>query len=295
MPLVLYPAEVGLGQGQSGGPVVSSGDAIPGGVESLFEFNGLLLNQRKWWDTYIVTDIDGLDDADVRDARDTNPAAHGETAFDSYYGGRTIVLSGKIRAYSLGKLRDLEQALRAALGDLQEHLLTVRGASASQDVVLYCKKYQKLTIKETQTDFRYMRDFQISLRASDPFMMSYLEHYAPVTLAASPGTVAILNNGNFDARPRYRIIGPITNPVILNSTTGKQITINGSVAAGAFLEIDVRRKTIVDQSGANKFGMLDVTSDWATLTPGSNSLQLSGTGITGGTTAFQVFWRDTWV
>lgn len=295
MPIVLYPAEVGIGQGSSGGPVAGSGLAVPSGVESILEFNGLLLNVRSWWDTYIVDKIDGLDDADIRDARDLNPAAHGETPFDSYYGGRTITLSGKIRAYSLPKLRDLEQALRSAFGDLQEHLLIVRGRTSGQDVGLYCKKYQKLNIPEAQSNLKHERDFQVTLRASDPFLLSYLEHYAPVVMAASPSTVAVLNAGNFDSRPRYKIIGPITNPVILNNTNGKQMTFNGTVASGALLEIDVRRKTVVDGSGVNKFGMLDVTSDWATLDDGTNNLQISGSAITAGTTAFQVFWRDTWV
>jgi phage-related protein len=295
MPLVLYPAEIGIGQGSSGGPVAGTQLAVPGGVESILEYNSLLLNVRKWWDTYLVTEIDGLDDADIRDARDQNPVDHGETAFDSYYGGRTITLSGKIRAYSLSKMRDLEQAMRSAFGDLQEHLLVVRGATPAQDVAIYCKKYQKLTIKEAQTDMRHQRDFQVSLRASDPFLMSYLEHYAPVVMAASPSTISVLNAGNFASRPRYKVIGPITNPIILNSTTGKQMKLNGVIAAGQVVEIDVRRKTVQDSAGVNKFSMLDVTSDWATLAAGTNSLQISGTGITAGTTAFQVFWRDTWV
>lgn len=295
MPLVLYPAEIGIGQGSSGGPVAGSDLSVPGGVDSILEFNGLLLNVRRWWDTYIVTEIDGLDDADIRDARDQNPVAHGETAFDSYYGGRTITLTGRIRAYSLPKLRDLEQAMRAAFGDLQEHLLIVRGKTPAQDVAIYCKKYQKLNIKEAQTDMRLMRDFQVTLRASDPFLVSYLEHYAPVVMAASPSTIAVSNNGNFESRPRYRVVGPITNPVILNNTNGKQMKLNGTIAAGQLVEIDVRRKTVQDATGANKFSMLDVTSDWATLDDGTNNIQITGTSITAGSTAFQVFWRDTWV
>lgn len=292
MPVALYPAPVGLAQGSTGGPVPGTRKSVPGGVESTFEFNTLLMNVRSWWDTYIINEIDGLDDADVRDAREQNPGFHGETAFDSYYGGRTITLGGLIRAQSLFKMRDMETAMRQAFSDLKEHPLIIRSGSVDLDVFILCKKYQKLVIKEAQTDFRHARVFQVALRASNPFFLSYTEQYAPLTMNVSPKSVTITNTGNYDASPRIRLIGPMTNPQIVNITTGKQMTINGTIASGHTLEIDVRRRTVLDDLGANRFDMMDVTSDWVRLIPGTNGIQLTSSGFGVGS-AMQIFWNHT--
>lgn len=293
-PVALYPAPIGLGQGDTGGPVPGSGTAVPAGVDGVFEFNGLYMNMRRWWETYIIDDIDGLDGADIRDARELNPGFHGETAFDSLYGGKSITLSGKIRAYSLKKLRDLEQALRAALGDLQEHPLIIHGADPANDVMILCKNFQKPAIREVQADFNHTRAFQISLRAAAPFILSYLEHYAPGAMAASPTSVVASNSGNFAARPRIKLVGPLTNPVITNLTTGIQMLINGTITSGQVWEINTRTSTLVDQDGDNKFSALDVTSGWIELAPGINTIQVTATGLGVGS-AFQIFWNDTWI
>lgn len=294
MAVVLISAPQGLGQGRSGGIDPGTGLSVPGGVESIFEFNGLLLNVRSWYETFLITDVDGLDDADVRDERAVLPVQHGEAAYDSYYGGRTITLSGKTRAYSLQKMRDQIQALRVAFADLQEHPFIIRAGTPSRTVKINAKKYQKLVIHESQQNFKYEREFQISLRASLPFFLSYLEHYAPISVAASPASATITNLGNFPSRPRLVLAGPITNPMIVNTTNGKQMLFNGSLIAGEVWTIDTAKMTVVDQTGANKFSALDVTSDWIELASGDNTIQVTGTGLAGGT-SMQVYWSDTWV
>jgi hypothetical protein len=97
------------------------------GVESEFTYNGLKLNQRLASVTnftrYQVTDIGGLDDADVRDARELNPARDGELALPAYYGGRTITFTGKILAKNVRELRQMQQNLRTAFASLNEQPL----------------------------------------------------------------------------------------------------------------------------------------------------------------------------
>src|SRR3954449_8748285 len=111
MVLSLSEPQYGLTMGDASGIVPGTGASGPPGVESVLEYNGSYLNVRDWIETYLVTAIDGLADADVRDARDVNPQQHGETYFDAFYGGRSVVLTGKIRAMTLAKLRDMQQGL----------------------------------------------------------------------------------------------------------------------------------------------------------------------------------------
>lgn len=146
----------------------------PGGIESIFEYNGTYLNVRSWFDTYLINQIDGLADIDVRDSREVNPGRDGETAFSAYYGGRTITLTGKIRAQTLAKMRNMEMGLKQIFSDInQEFPLIVRTGDTSRDVMIYCKKSQPLVMTEVQQDMTYRRDFQVTLRASRPFFVSF--------------------------------------------------------------------------------------------------------------------------
>jgi phage-related protein len=286
-----------LGQGSSGEILPGTGTSVPGGVESTLEYNGLAMNVRSWWDTYLVTNLEGLGDADIRDSREVNPADHGETPFSSYYGGRTITISGKIRAHTIHKLRDMIQGLRSAFQDIsKEYPLRFVTGDTSRDVVIYCKKIQPINIPETQTDFRLMRDFQVALRASNPRFMSWKERYIPLTAGATlPLSTDVLNLGNSNAQPRFQIIGPITNPVITNTTTGKVIALNTTITVGNTWTVDVGKKTITDQNGVNRFSALDITTDWVELIPGTNTIQLTGSGHTAGQTQLFIFNRDVWM
>lgn len=172
--------QAGLGQGDPADIIIGTKTSGPRGIESVLEFNGIFLNNRAWVDTYLVTQINGIDDADVRDQREANPGRHGETPFPSYYGGRTIVLQGKIVAHTIWKLRDMEQALRKAFADLsQEYPLIFRTNDADTDMMIFCKKSSPIQMPDEQkTSTGFERPFQITLRASNPRFVSYREYFA---------------------------------------------------------------------------------------------------------------------
>lgn len=174
MPLGIPPPSTGLASGSSVSIGQGSGTAVPAGIEAVLEYNGIYLNNRSWIDTYLVTSIDGLGDADIRDDRDVNPQAHGETYFKAFYGGRTVVLSGKIRAFTLSKLRDMTQGLRQAFANLDhEKPLYFHAGNPDYTAVLYCKKAAPLSLNESQnTPNHFERDFQVTLRASNPRFLS---------------------------------------------------------------------------------------------------------------------------
>jgi hypothetical protein len=172
----LPQVQTGLLSGDPVSYLAGTGQSGPRGIEAFFEYNGAYLNIHDWLDTFIIQSIDGLNDADVRDAREVNPGRHGETAFDAYYGGRTLVLSGKIRASSIEKLRDMQQGLRQIFTDLsQERPLIIRSGDINSDLQIYCRKNQPLVMAEAQADKRFERAFQVTLRASNPRFTSFVE------------------------------------------------------------------------------------------------------------------------
>lgn len=90
------------------------------GVQAFIEFNGFIINDRYQSDLIRVTKIVGLDDAEVRDSRQAKGGKSGEWAYDAFYGGRNLVLSGFIEAGSLQVLTRLEQNFKAAYAPLEE-------------------------------------------------------------------------------------------------------------------------------------------------------------------------------
>ena len=170
MPLALPPPSVGLATGSSTEIDVGTRKSVPSGIESIIEYNGVYLNNRSWIETFVVNSIGGLEDPDLRDDREVNPQQHGETAFNAFYGGRTITLTGYIRAFTIHKLRDMQQALKQAFATLEESPMIFR---AWDDPVAHyqinCRKGGSLQMNEEQpVDSWFRRDFMITMRASNP-------------------------------------------------------------------------------------------------------------------------------
>jgi hypothetical protein len=103
--------------------------------------------------------------------------------------------------------------------------------------------------------------------------------------------LALAYAGSYRSFPIFSITGPITNPVILNETTGEVLDFTGhSIAGGDTYTIDLTQeiKTVTDQLGVNQMEHLTQDSDLISwhLEPapkavgGINNLAISGTGIT---------------
>lgn len=291
----LPPASQGLLAGSSVAAIIGTKTSGPRGIESIIEYRGQYLNMRNWIDTILVLVINGIDDADVRDNRDPNPGYHGETPFPSFYGGRTLVLQGKVVAKTIWKLRDLQQGLRQIFSDLsQEYPLIFRTNDVNTDLQINCKKSSPIQmVDEQKTSSGFERQFQVTLRASNPRFVSYQQHYGSNGL----NQLSLINSGNFDAQPRIQLIGPLTNPVLtLTRPDGKVQTfkINGAIPAGETWLIDVEKHLFSNPAGVAKWSMVDVASDWPELASGpiANVLTIAATGTTGAS-AMGVYWRDT--
>jgi hypothetical protein len=142
----------------------------------------------------------------------------------------------------------------------------------------------------------------VQLRASDPTWYSgstISTRYSNTYLNANiNGSQDFVNQGNWITYPIIRLNGPITNPVITNSTTGQSITFTGTISAGAYYDIDLEygKKTVIDNLGVNRISTVNPSSNLATwaLQPGNSTIAITGTGTTAATNAvFSFFYRFT--
>lgn len=153
--------------------------------------------------------------------------------------------------------------------------------------------------------WRVDRRTTLVLRAHDPFwydraerggsyrLGEWRELFFPLPpLRLTPSTVfagpTIANEGDADAWPVWRIAGPGVNPTIRNLTTGKVLTLAGTLLAGQTLTIDTRPrterapygKTLRLQDGANWLPNLAPGSALWPLARGANAVQIELAGAT---------------
>ncbi len=153
--------------------------------------------------------------------------------------------------------------------------------------------------------WRTDRRTTLVLRAYDPFwydrnerignyrLGEWRELFFPLPpLRLTPSTVfagpTIANDGDVEAWPVWTIAGPGVNPTIRNVTTGKALTLTGTLVAGQTLTIDTRPrterapygKTLRLQDGANWLPNLAPGSALWPLARGANAVQIELTGAT---------------
>jgi hypothetical protein len=288
MPLVsLRTAIATLGTGDPNERTIGTKHSGPRGIEAVIEFNGLYLNVRDWVDTYLVTNILGIDDADVRDTREPNPGRHGETPGISLYGGRTIALQGKIQTKTIWKLRDMEQALRGAFASLYvEQPLIFHGSEVSDDLQIFCKKSQKIDMPDAQTTLNHFeRAFNITLRASNPRFKSVVRRYNSITFSGATYDAigyTVVNTGNFMAEPYIEFTGPMTAPQLYNELNNNVLKMIGNIPAGEVWVYDATGPAFYRKSDkADRWSYMDPTSteflyEWSQPNP----VRFTASGLT---------------
>lgn len=282
-PIILDPPGVDLWSGSTSVYLPGSEISLSAGLESLYTYGGVTLNDRSVHDAYVLTKIEGLDDADLRFAEDDAPGDDGTIPRRSFAGGRTIVLTGYVRSGNLAKLRDMSTALQLIFSRKTEAPLYVSSPRfPSGQFYVNCRKSQKLVIPEEQTPHgqSFRRDFMVTLRASNPRKFLLEAQYDVVSDTLSGGAWSDVlypyNRGTYTAQPILRFYSEsgATDINLTNQTNGMSLTID-EIPAGHFYEMDVDSKTIYDDAAANARQHFSGSTKYVLYEPGSNVVAVS--------------------
>jgi hypothetical protein len=107
-------------------------------------------------------------------------------------------------------------------------------------------------------------------------------------------TVQAINAGNTATHPTVRLPGPITNPVLVNASTGRTIAFTLTVADGKQLVIDTDKGNATvdgDSVMSTLTGSSAPVADWV-LTRGVNTLTYT---VTSGNAPLTLLYRDAWI
>ncbi len=240
-------------------------------------------------------------EVDIKSNEVEREGQHGIWDFNSYYGKRMISFSGVIVGMSEADVETVKNKLMRVLSlpsqpdAVQNGYVTIswtdsQGASWQVEAKLNKDVNFDRKIKEV-----FRLDFNFTVKASDPYIYAQvLRQFAgvrgytqlgatfPIILPATIGlsehnVLSIENTGQVMVDTIIRLYGEdqgdITNPRIVNKTTGKTFQLN-LVMAGAdeYMDIDSKEGTVVDQDGNDRSADIDGASQFILLKQGVNDL-----------------------
>lgn len=239
---------------------------------------------------YLINKIDGLGETGADIATTEAPYVDGSIYIDTRLSPRELSIEGTFRRLTSTELYKNRQRLQRVLnpklgvGTLRyEHEGIVKQIDAIVDgSPAYADK-----------DREPFQKFQINLLCPDPYwrdsnqVSQPLQAYRgnltlpttfPLEFGLEGSRVTLYNNGDVPTPVNIDIHGPITNPQIINKTTGERIRVNRAIASDEILHIDTtpgqkRAEVYRGNEIEQVFGYLDHNSDWIELALGANVIE----------------------
>jgi hypothetical protein len=262
-------------------------------------------------DAYWFESADGLDEPDRRIASAVNPGADGGFVASTLYGMRGVSLAGALKRQASADL----SAARSALGQaclLQRDATGVRQLKTINFSLLDGRSF---TFEAVVSSFKAPNlgtgavEFLIQLIAEDPLLYDTEEQTTgnivrstgggliipfvspAVSAAASGGAGIATNGGNSDTPVILKLVGPLTNPYILNQASGLFMQLDYAIPDGTTVLIDTSDSTILNAAGGSLFNKKAEGASFFKLLPGANPIVLS-TGDSSDTGHLELLWHD---
>lgn len=96
-----------------------------------------------------------------------------------------------------------------------------------------------------------------------------------VTSSQAIGVITVNNTGDVPVYPVYAIRGPVHDLYISNGI--QSFSFNTDVLAGETITVDTANGTVVDDTGANRYSILNPAPKLFPLLPGTSSITVNGT------------------
>lgn len=244
---------------------------------------------------YFIYRTSGFDFPITRVAVTDNGNYNGARLNRALYGRRVMSIEGEIIADSPETYETMRRAMQEAfdvMRGLQRATIVTRGGnSVRADVILNNKLEQPY-----EKGMVVRGEFRLELTAPFPYFVGDVENSSNVYIFAGgggeipmeipfemgsglSGDTVINNAGNTQAIPRITIYGEITDPQILNATTGEQLSIDYTLGADDYIELDFYTRTARLNGSINIFN--NVSGTWWDLERGNNTIRLVGASYAG--------------
>lgn len=266
----------------------------------------------EWW----ATAVEGWEAPDVTPVSLPRVGRHGVWVAPSWFRARMVNLKGVLVAPTLA---DAQRA-RAYLVALANFTVSTGKLVVweAEPTVIEVRLAGRIKTDWDKSFGKHV-EFEIPLLAADPRRYSFEEQSLTFGTVVTPpdsegggfelplsfpfdfgmaegtitgGSVAEVG-GTITTPPKFKFRGPCTAPAITNQTTAQTWRYTGSLAAGETLDVDVDTALVLLNGTANRYWLVDQSSVWWLLQPGTNVLSYTAEGTGSGDVT--VTWRDAWL
>ncbi|MEU7044929.1 hypothetical protein AB0A77_28275 [Streptomyces varsoviensis] len=254
--------------------------------------------------------LDGWDSPEVRSEVTAREGDHGAWASPAYLGERPITLAGKLIAPSVAAADDaIDRLLTAA--SLTDTTLTVHETVPKQATVRRSGKPLAKRLTGTVIEWsvlvtaadprRYSTVLQTGMTGlpstagglTVPYSVPYL--LDAVTVA---GQIDAKNRGNFETRPVFTIVGPVSQPQVLTQMPDGSVrilTYGLDLAAGEDLVIDTDAHSVTLTGGVSRRRFLSAPSGWPVIPSGAMVSFQFRAATYSSTARLTARWRSAWM
>lgn len=248
-----------------------------------------------------VSDITGLDDAEVRENAQNINAGDGGLNGRFYRGRRPWTITGFIMPTMPVTARS---AAADRIADIMDQCMEADGYlmwTPSDTITKFITFRKQQPFRDTKGQSNVQRNFLLSGVAADWRVYDHTQKQVGPTVAAGgagqwTALPVVHNSGKARAPFTFTLTGPTNGVWIWNFTTGVGIRLSTNLATGQTLVVDnTGRYPTVNVNAVNHYGDVVVAdSDWSVaVEKGDNNFQFwtsSPTAATQGT----LTWRDAW-
>jgi len=273
----------------------------------IISVNGFVLNDpTSDNNAFLDEPVDGLGLPALRTSSGNFSGRDGGYVSAQFYGMRLITLTGRIFSADATIVEAKRKALAAA----------VATSPITVDITTNAGSLYTLTAYLDSLDMPIQRaisraPFKLSLLAPDPVIydnsvsgshsaniplslgggLTWPLSWTPLTWAAGGMPVTVNNTGDVPLYPVITLTDKVTNPTLLNVTTGQFFFLSGLVTApGDTLVIDMKNRTVL-LNGGSVLPYVTTTSAWWQLLPGNNDIKLTSSDSSDPVTA-TIEWRS---
>lgn len=267
-------------------------------------------------EAYITGKIVGLGLPNIRMSSGPATGRPGGYSGTPQYDPRLITIDGLLKDNTVAEAQQRRMALADAFTDLGELEAQIEYPEMGRSFISYCKLYGQLELDYTPLD-PLKHPFTLELLADDPALYEntsgsansvtinktvgggvILPMITPAISAAGSSAEVVTNGGRIRIAPVITITGSMSNPRIINETSGQVVGLTGFVApAGSVLVIDMYDRTavlnpdpITGLNGSNVTGSVTL-DDWWELARGANNIRLT-TSDSGDDAQADIRWRN---
>ncbi len=257
---------------------------------------------------YINVKIEGLGPPGTRSSRGTYAGRSGGYSGRRYWDPRLITASGTLIADTAAEMQQHRLYWSEVFSSLDDLHLLIEHEDGSQYIV-FCGIDGTPTLEYNPLNLQ-VAPFSVSFLADDPVIYDNTAGMAttvtlartvgggltwpvvwPATWAPGAGATTVVNGGKVPIQPLITLTGSMTNPQLLNETTGELLSLPGfSTPAGSVVVVDLYNESIT-LNGGNITGQRSVASSFWSLETGPNTIKLSTTDVAD-TVSGEMTWRN---